>query len=61
MRKEIEKVLEVMKTDYREWANRRGVTNDPASGPEIVPVAHIRGPEAPWAIARGDLPRYNVM
>ena len=33
MRKEIEKVLDVMKADYRKWANRRGVTNDPAAGP----------------------------
>ena len=36
MRKEIEKVLDVMKADYYEWANCRGVTNDPAAGPNMM-------------------------
>ena len=36
MRKEIEKVLDVMKADYREWANRRGVTNDPTARPNMM-------------------------
>ena len=36
MRKQIEKVLEVMKADYRERANRRGVTNDPAASRNMM-------------------------